>query len=532
MGRAMSEVSAGLRRVISVITARTGLHYYTDKPALLEKIVAARMSALGCRGYLDYLEHLDDEALGAAEWRELESAVTIGETFFFRYAEQFRALEATILPELLARLRGVRVLRIWSVGCSNGAEPYSLAIVLQQLLDRRGEDGWTIEILGTDISTRALEQARQAEFGWWALRDLTPRQRAEWFVPVVEGRTWRLKDCYRQMVRFRHANIMDLPHGRGPAGPFDLVLCRNVLIYFDPVQVARLVREMAQRMTAGGWMLVGHSEPMEHFESFMQPVRLPGTMAFRARAAADMPAGAPAQQRPMAALTGVAGLAGLAPLSSPIIPCRPVRPSRPAPSFPTPMSSGPARNDPAGEAGREVEGSKAQDRKTPDRELQGRELPDRALQDRDAGSRDAGILRTIRQLADGGAPRRAVGMCREYLRRAPMAVGVYFMLGVLLLTLGEHEGAVEGFRRVIYLRRGHVMARCYLAHLLEGTGAAQEARRLRAQARELALCLSATHVLEGGGGLTAGGLLRILQDKENHDAGLLAALPDIASGLA
>ncbi|NPC89552.1 hypothetical protein HNH97_11645 [Gluconacetobacter entanii] len=480
MGRAMSEVSAGLRRVISVITARTGLHYYTDKPALLEKIIAARMAALGCRGYLDYLEHLNDEALGDAEWRELESAITIGETFFFRYAEQFRALETTILPELLSRLRAMRMLRIWSVGCANGAEPYSVAIVLRHLLERRGEDGWTIEILGTDISTRALDQARQAEFGWWALRDLTPRQRAEWFVPVVEGRTWRLKECYRQMVRFRHANIMDLPHGRGPVGPFDLVLCRNVLIYFDPVQVARLVREMAQRMTAGGWMLVGHSEPMEQFENFMQPVRLPGTMAFRTRERGD----APIAPRTPASRGGLVS-------APPTLP-------RPARTVRHVSSSAPqAVADPAREGGRE-----------------------------------AGILRTIRQLADSGAPRRAVGMCREYLRRAPMAVGVYFMLGILLLALGEHEGAVEGFRRVIYLRRGHVMARCYLAHLLEGTGAAEDARRLRAQARELAMCLSATHVLEGGGGLTAGGLLRILQDKENHDAGLLAALPDIASGLS
>lgn len=492
----MSEVSAGLRRVISVITARTGLHYYTDKPALLEKIIAARMAALGCRGYLDYLEHLNDGALGDAEWRELESAVTIGETFFFRYAEQFRALEATILPELLARLRTVRVLRIWSVGCANGAEPYSVAIVLRQLLERRGEDGWTIEILGTDISTRALDQARRAEFGWWALRDLTSRQRADWFVPVVEGRTWRLKDCYRQMVRFRHANIMDLPHGRGPVGPFDLVLCRNVLIYFDPVQVARLVREMAQRMTAGGWMLVGHSEPMEQFENFMQPVRLPGTMAFRTRErgegrAAHSPVGGP----------------GVAP-RLPAVPPRPVRAMRHVPSS--------ARGPAAGPTGEAPDGPVA----------------DPMAEGTRDGGREAGILRTIRQLADSGAPRRAVGMCREYLRRAPMAVGVYFMLGILLLALGEHEGAVEGFRRVIYLRRGHVMARCYLAHLLEGTGAAEDARRLRAQARELAMCLSATHVLEGGGGLTAGGLLRILQDKENHDAGLLAALPDIASGLS
>ncbi|NVN13573.1 CheR family methyltransferase, partial [Nguyenibacter vanlangensis] len=160
----MSERGRTLERLAARIVARTGLHYYADKMDLLDIILARRMEACHCARPMDYLSLLSDPHGGETEWRALESAVTIGETFFFRYAEQFHALEATILPDLIRRLHGLRTLRIWSVGCANGAEPYSLAILLRRLLAARGETGWRIEILGTDISLHALDRARRAEY--------------------------------------------------------------------------------------------------------------------------------------------------------------------------------------------------------------------------------------------------------------------------------------------------------------------------------------------------------------------------------
>ncbi len=171
---------AGFRRLVNAVTLRTGLHYYVDKTDLLEQVVGARMRLHGCLTCHDYLALLSDETRGDAEWRELESAITIGETFFFRYAEQFQALEHTILPQLIRRAATTRHLRIWSVGCSNGAEPYSLAILLTRLLEEADMvvADWHIEILGTDISNRALEQAQRAEFSAWTLRDHPPRPAA------------------------------------------------------------------------------------------------------------------------------------------------------------------------------------------------------------------------------------------------------------------------------------------------------------------------------------------------------------------
>ncbi|NVN35865.1 CheR family methyltransferase [Komagataeibacter swingsii] len=438
---------AGLRRLLNAVTRRTGLHYYMDKADLLEQVVGARMALHGCRTCHDYLALLDDGARGDREWRELESAITIGETFFFRYAEQFAALERTILPQLIRRAATTRHLRIWSVGCSNGAEPYSIAILLTRLLDEAGMDpaGWHIEILGTDISTRALEQARQAEFSAWTLRDIAPAQCAAWFTPV-SSRTWRLHECYRRMVRFRYSNVLDLlrPDG-GPPGPFDLILCRNVLIYFAQAQALALVRAMAARLVPEGWILLGHSEPVSCFAPCLETVRLPGTLAFRP-------------------------------------------PSR-------------------GRGGQEVSATAHAPRRRPAHALV-------AMPEMDS----APVAARIRQVADTGQVPLAMRMCRDHLLRHPVDTRIHFLFAVLAWGEGSLLQAEESFRRVIYLCRDHVMARCYLARLLEDAGGWAEAGRIRQQMMELVRRCPPDTVLPDGDGMTAGGLLRLARQASEAPA--------------
>ncbi|MGY6768752.1 CheR family methyltransferase [Komagataeibacter sp. NFXK3] len=431
---------AGFRRLVNAVTRRTGLHYYVDKADLLEEVVGARMRLHGCRTCHDYLALLADGARGDAGWRELESVITIGETFFFRYAEQFAALERTILPRLIRRAQATRHLRIWSVGCANGAEPYSIAIVLARLLDEAGQKlaDWRIDILGTDISTRALDQAREAAFSAWSLRDIAPAQRAEWFTPV-SARLWRLHEGYRRMVTFRYSNILDLlrPDG-GPAGPFDLILCRNVLIYFAQAQAVGLVHAMAGRLVPEGWLLLGHSEPVSDFRPFLETVRLPGTLAFRA----------PCVGGAQAALAA----------------------TRPPPVPRTPRATPPA-----------------------------------SLSD------STPVAAAIRRVADGGHVARAMQMCRDHLARHPVDVRIHFLFAVLAWGHGNLLQAEESFRRVIYLCRDHVMARCYLARLLEDAGGHAQAARIRAQMTELASRCPPDAPLPDGDGLTAGGLLRLVR---------------------
>ncbi|MFD0936364.1 CheR family methyltransferase, partial [Methylobacterium trifolii] len=162
------------------IVARTGHHYYADKDDLLFDRLRRRFKARGVDSAAAYRALL---LADADEWAALEAEITIGETFFFRYAEQFAALRQTILPGLIAAREAQRSLRIWSAGCSTGAEPYSVAILLHELLGD-ALPAWEIHILGTDISAEALATARAAEYGRWALRTLPHEERLRHFRPT------------------------------------------------------------------------------------------------------------------------------------------------------------------------------------------------------------------------------------------------------------------------------------------------------------------------------------------------------------
>ena len=272
------------------IIARTGHHYYVDKDDLLFDRLCRRFKACGVPDSAAYLAHLHERSTGAAEWAALEAEITIGETFFFRYAEQFEALRDTILPGLIADRRPELALKIWSAGCSTGAEPYSLAILLHELLGAALPD-WHVAITGTDISHAALATARAAEYGRWAMRTLPPEERQRYFLrlpaapgPAREG-TYILRPEYRRMVRFERQNLMSLVEAGAPApaADYDLILCRNVLIYFHADTVAAIVRALARRLRPGGWLLIGHAEPNPAFAGWLTPVNLPGTVAYRRR---------------------------------------------------------------------------------------------------------------------------------------------------------------------------------------------------------------------------------------------------------
>lgn len=442
----MADRQRALERLATRIVARTGLHYYADKMDLLEMVLRRRMEACGCVEPMDYLSRLSDDAAGEAEWRALESAVTIGETFFFRYAEQFHALERTILPDLIARLRPVRTIRIWSVGCSNGAEPYSLAILMRRLLRTRGEQDWTVEILGTDISEQALERARAAEYGAWSLRDVGASERRQWFRPAACGRHWVLRDVFRRMVRFEYGNIMDLPSGGGPAGPFDLILCRNVLLYFEETQALDLMRALAGRLSPPGWLLLGHSDPIGECGGVLETVTFSGTVAFRV---------AGSRQGPVAPRRCVLS-----------------RSPDPRPGVPVPRP-------PAPEHARDI-----------------------------VARADAGLARAeVRALADRGAVAEARACCGAALALHPLDAGLHFLSAVLAEDAGA---AGEEFRRTLYLDRAHIMAHVHLARLLRDAGQVDEAERMMRQARTLLHRLPPAAPVPDGDGLTVAGLLRLV----------------------
>jgi chemotaxis protein methyltransferase CheR len=462
------------------IIERTGHTYYEDKDAALWERVQRRIRATGagsCEGYLSLLAGSEEE------WVVLESEITIGETYFFRDTGQFDALRDTILPSLVARRAGQRRLRIWSAGCSTGAEPYSVAILLQHLLgaDHRS---WSITILGTDISEAALTTARQARFSPWALRGMDPAERARNFLPVEGGAAWQLRPEHRNTVRFERQNLLGLLDGSLPLGmtEFDLILCRNVLIYFDRALVPRLVRALGDRLAPDGWLLLGHSEPDPSFNQFLRPIALPGTAAWRpmlpvqdSGKATEAPGDAcpsfpPAQAVPpdMVAVPWWPDLFAAPAAALPSIATLPL--SRAIPPAP-PRAASPEPD-------------------APDTALDLRTLVDR-----------------VRAQADSGAMAAARETLRDALRVHPTTAALHHLDGLVSRALGDTTAAEAALRRALYLDKGFVAAHYQLGLLLLERGAVEAGRRCIANAARLARALPDTALLEEGDGMTADTLL-------------------------
>lgn len=264
--------------VKALVIARTGHHYYTDKDAQLADHVARRMTATGDATLCDYRARLRDPA--NPEWPLLESAVTINETFFFRFAEQFDALKTRILPEMIERHRDDKRLRIWSVGCSTGAEAHSVAILLADLLGDAIDD-WRIALTGTDIDEAAVQAARKAEYSSWALRTMGENERARLF--DRKGERYRLKDRYRGIARFERHNLLTMIDVAAPLGfsDYDLILCRNVLIYFAQEDATAIVGALAERLAADGILLLGHAEPNPGFDAVADSDLTGGILTYR-----------------------------------------------------------------------------------------------------------------------------------------------------------------------------------------------------------------------------------------------------------
>lgn len=250
------------------LIALTGLAFYANRDKLLTDVIGVRLSVLGLRDCSSYAEFLAVGEQGSAELDVLTAELTIGETYFFRDQEQFAAIRDIILPDILERNQSSRHLRIWSAGCATGAEPYSLAILLgRELADRIA--GWQVGIYATDLNRSYLTQAAEGNFQGWALRSTSDEVKRECFSNA--GLMWTIHPRYKQWISFHHMNLVASEFATTlPAGTqFDLILCRNVMIYFAPEVTRRLIRQFHQCLGDQGWLVVGAVEHnLENYKVF------------------------------------------------------------------------------------------------------------------------------------------------------------------------------------------------------------------------------------------------------------------------
>lgn len=247
---------AEFRGLAAIILHQTGIALPDSKRPMLQSRLLGRLRALGLAGFSDYLALLSqgdgaDETAAAAEREELVSAVTTNVTGFFREEHHFRHLAETALPPLVARARAGGRVRIWSSACSTGEEVWSIAATLRRLCPDAGT--LDLRVLASDVDRKALATAEAGRYGAEAQAALSAdRQRL--LFGAAEGTV--LPDL-RASLRFRHLNLI----GPWPMrGRFDVIFCRNVVIYFDKPTQERLWSRFAEALVPGGWLYIGHSE--------------------------------------------------------------------------------------------------------------------------------------------------------------------------------------------------------------------------------------------------------------------------------
>ena len=234
-------------------------------------------------GFLTELETRPDERLRDLVIHE----ILVNETYFFRDVGLWEGLEQEILPEILERQAKSRNLRIWSAGCSTGEEPYSLAMLLRALVPRI--EDWTLHLLATDLSEKALERARMAVYGKRALRELDRKRWGSWF--EATGSTVRLTDSIRQMVHFKRQNLSHEDFPDPLTNRMDLILCRNVLIYLDRDLVERVITRFGECLRPQGWLVLAPTEvPLDPPKGLRLTRLANGTVLLRRLSAGTPPA--------------------------------------------------------------------------------------------------------------------------------------------------------------------------------------------------------------------------------------------------
>lgn len=458
----MNRIDAILRdpvfpRIKAAVIGATGLAYYADKDAALAERINRRLSDKPTLGLAAYLAQLAGEGPTGPEYQALINELTVGETFFFRYAEQFEALCAVAIPECLRRNRESRLLRIWSAGCSIGPEAYTLEILLKRHFADQLRD-WQVSIVGTDLNASFIETARRGVYGNWAVRGLDPAVLAECF--DRQGELWAVKPRFREWTSFSVFNLVDgpLPNYPRGLGALDVVLCRNVMIYFDEPTRTRLLDNLYEVLVPNGWLVVGHAETGQQVNSLFTPVPVPGATIYRKPRPGSAPAAAP-------------------PVFTPTIAVEPLPAAEPKPAKKRSTATPPVARLRATAA-----------------------KPAPSPQPQQPTPSPAAPMAAPMATSDGDRA-AALDACIALAERNRLDPVVHFRLGLLEEELGVGD-PIAAFKRALYLDSDFALADYHLALAYWRRGKLAPAQRHFRNARATVAAHDATELVAEGGGLT------------------------------
>jgi chemotaxis protein methyltransferase CheR len=492
-----------LSRISALVAERMGLHFPKERWPNLERGIKSALPEFELENAESFLEWLLSSTPQRSQIEILAKHLTIGETYFFRDKQLFRALETQILPELIRlRRKSGRYLRIWSAGCSSGEEPYSLAILLSRMIPDIAD--WNITILATDINTRLLRKGREGVYGQWSFRDIEPGVQEVYF--HSRGKRFELHSRIRKMVTFSYLNLVEdtYPSLVNNSNALDIILCRNVLMYLVPEAMEKVVQKFHRSLSAGGCLIVNPTESSEHISSRFSTVRVSGTIVYRKG------------ERQRAGQSIHATITTPEPTSRPavntvaampeVIPSTRVETVQQRVAHEVPVESRASKVDDENRKGIYREALKHYEegfyRKAAEK---AEELISRNPSDADC----LGLLARI--YANSGKLDKALESCEKAIAVEKLHAGNHYLMATILQELGRTDDAVVSFKTTLYLDTGFTLAYVALGNISRKVGRHKESIKYFENALSLLSSRRPEDILPESEGINAERLMEIIK---------------------
>ncbi|MGC4061032.1 MAG: protein-glutamate O-methyltransferase CheR [Aquabacterium sp.] len=468
----------------ALVAQRLGLRFDDDKAEWLGSLLRKQAGNVMGADSQRYLHDLANSDLSCAAWQALVQELTVAETYFFRNTEQFQALREEVLPRRLAAQASPRALRCLSAGCASGEEAYSIVMTLVA----GGLDiGTGLDVRALDLNPLNLIKARQGCYGEWSLRETTPEMRQRWF--RLSGREHVLDERIRQTVRFEVRNLVDEDESFWQADHYDIIFCRNVLMYFTSEHLQAALSRITRSLAPGGYLFLGHAESLRGLSRDFHLRHTHSTFYYQRKTSDEMASDvadtrAPWRRAAVASGDWVQAIGSAsdrvraltASSTQPGLPLAGGRPAQPqAKAFERVFEL--FREERFNEALNMVEGLPADVARLPDMRL----------------------LHAV-LLVHSGLLARAESLCQQLLREDELDANAHHLLSLCREGVGDHAGAIDSDRTAAYLDPAFAMPHLHLGLLARRQGDFNMVRKEFGLALRLLSREDATRLQLFGGG--------------------------------
>ena len=482
-----------LARFSQFVAGQMGLHFPAERASDLQRGLRSTAREFGFEDVADCVQWLMSAPLSRGQIEILAGNLTVGETYFFREKRTFEIFEEHVLPELV-RLRrgGEQRLRLWSAACCSGEEPYSIAISLRKTLPDFAD--WHVTILGSDINPRFLHKASKGVFSEWSFRN-APSWLKEGHFDKVENGGWEIRPEIKRMVSFAHLNLAEdvYPSLLNDTNAVDVIFCRNVLIYFAPEQVEKVIRNFHRCLTEGGWLVLSPSETSHVLFPQFVPVNFDGAILYQKDSTRTRPVDMRAPQ-----------LEEARPVFFQPLPELVSETDATAPQVwePRELAESKTAEPPPGAYDQAFalyeQGRYAETAETLVALLASPPVEPRAM----------ALL--ARALANQGNLTEALGWCDQGIAADKLNSGAHYLRASVLHEQGNLTESVQSFKRALYLDPDFVLAHFALGNLARHEGKFREADRHFEHALALTRGRPHEEILPESEGITAGRLSEII----------------------